>query len=232
MVTKAIYSRRAVLCMICLLLISDAFAADWPAWRGPLGSGICEETGLPLKWSRTENVKWRVALPEPGNSTPIVSKGRVFLTQAVGKDRVVMCCDRSDGRLLWQQAVMRAMEPSTLVKLTSCHGMSGGTENVQDVRTTMGLANACESLAGSCGAAGCGRWRYLGDGWRRKRLLDCPSPIVPGWTRLGYGKSLWGGCSAPGDSMPGLMVSCLAEGASVCHYQCASEQLVRGRAGG
>ena len=82
-----------------------AHAANWPAWRGPLGTGITEETSLPVKWSTTENVKWRVALPERGNSTPIVWGDRIFLTQSVGPQRTLWCLARSDGRKLWQQDV-------------------------------------------------------------------------------------------------------------------------------
>ena len=78
-------------------------AADWPAWRGPSGDGITADTNLPLTWSATENVKWKTALPERGNSTPIVSGARIFLTQAVGTRRTLMCFDRADGKLLWQQ---------------------------------------------------------------------------------------------------------------------------------
>src|SRR5262245_22689094 len=51
---------------------SPAWADNWPAWRGAGGSGICRETNLPLRWSTNENVHWRVALPDRGNSTPIV----------------------------------------------------------------------------------------------------------------------------------------------------------------
>jgi hypothetical protein len=65
--------------LLFALLISTAFAGDWPAWRGPLGTGLTEEKNLPVKWSTTENVKWRIPLPEPGNSTPIVWRDRVFL---------------------------------------------------------------------------------------------------------------------------------------------------------
>ena len=93
------------LSLLVPLLVSTVFGADWPAWRGPLGTGITDEKDLPVKWSTTENVKWRVALPGPGNSTPIVSGDRVFLTQAVGDRRTVMCLSRTDGKLLWQQGV-------------------------------------------------------------------------------------------------------------------------------
>jgi outer membrane protein assembly factor BamB len=78
-------------------------SADWPAWRGPDANGVTGETNLPLKWSATENVKWKVELPEPGNSTPIIFGDRIFLTQAVGARRTLMCLDPKDGHTLWQQ---------------------------------------------------------------------------------------------------------------------------------
>jgi outer membrane protein assembly factor BamB len=90
---------------LALITASAGFAADWPAWRGPEGIGVTSEEHLPLKWSKTENVRWRVELPEASNSTPIVSNGRVFVTQAVGDRRTLMCFDRTDGKLLWQRGV-------------------------------------------------------------------------------------------------------------------------------
>jgi outer membrane protein assembly factor BamB len=91
--------------LLFLSLANPAFTANWPAWRGPLGTGISEEKNLPTTWSKTEAVKWRVALPERGNSTPIVWGDRVFLTQAVGDRRTLMCFNRIDGKLLWQAGV-------------------------------------------------------------------------------------------------------------------------------
>src|SRR4051812_49341665 len=96
----------SLLCVIALPALSaPVHFPNWPAWRGPLGTGICEEKNLPEKWSSTENVKWRVALPEPGNSTPIVWGERVFLTQAVGDRRTLMCFARTDGKVLWQVGI-------------------------------------------------------------------------------------------------------------------------------
>ena len=85
-----------------LALISSALAGNWPAWRGPNADGTTPETDLPLKFSATEGVKWKVALPEAGNSSPIVWDGKIFLTQAVGTKRTLMCLDRKDGKTLWQ----------------------------------------------------------------------------------------------------------------------------------
>ena len=64
----------------CVLTVS-ACAGNWPGWRGPGGSGVAAEKGLPLHWNTNTNVAWRVPLPERGNSTPIVWGERVILTE-------------------------------------------------------------------------------------------------------------------------------------------------------
>ncbi|MEW6357080.1 MAG: PQQ-binding-like beta-propeller repeat protein [Planctomycetota bacterium] len=92
-----------------MVLTSSSRADNWPSWRGDsAGSGITTETDLPLEWSVTRNIRWRVPLPEPGNSTPIVWGERVFVTQAIEAEnrRTLMCFHRADGRLLWQQGVV------------------------------------------------------------------------------------------------------------------------------
>jgi len=88
-------------------IIYHSTAANWPAWRGPHGTGVCEERNLPLAWSTNENVRWRVALPERGNSTPVIWGDRVFVTQAVDAEhrRMLMCFDKASGKLLWKSGV-------------------------------------------------------------------------------------------------------------------------------
>ena len=89
---------------LSLALCSPPLRADnWPTWRGPNGDGVSTETALPLTWSATENVKWNVALPERGNSTPVIWGDRIFVTQPVGQRRTLMCFDRKKGDLLWQE---------------------------------------------------------------------------------------------------------------------------------
>jgi outer membrane protein assembly factor BamB len=89
------------------LLVLTVNAGNWPAWRGPHGDGQCDETQLPLRWSTNENVRWRVPLPDRGNSTPIVWRNRVFITQATDKGarRSLVCFDRATGKVLWQRDV-------------------------------------------------------------------------------------------------------------------------------
>lgn len=96
-----------ILVAVSQVLVSFAVRGDdWPAFRGPNGDGTTKETGFPLKWSSTENVKWKLKMPKPGNGSPIVSGGRVFVTSALdddGKQRAVYCINADDGRVLWQK---------------------------------------------------------------------------------------------------------------------------------
>ncbi len=87
----------------------SALAAPWPSWRGPAQNNVAPDGDYPVRWSRTEKVRWRAELPEAGNSSPIVWGDSVFVTQAVqdGKRRTVMAFDRQTGKLRWQQGVTR-----------------------------------------------------------------------------------------------------------------------------
>jgi hypothetical protein len=93
--------------LFLLLAFSAARADNWPAWRGPTGQGQSAEKNLPVKWSATRNVKWKVPLPDAGNSTPVVWGDKVFLTQATdgGKKRSLWCLSRKDGSKLWEKTV-------------------------------------------------------------------------------------------------------------------------------
>ena len=75
----------ALLAALTTSAISAEPAADaqWPQWRGPLCNGVAPQAEPPLKWSESENVKWKVAIPGSGTSTPIVWGGKVFLLTAM-----------------------------------------------------------------------------------------------------------------------------------------------------
>lgn len=90
-------------------------AENWPAWRGPDGSGISTETDLPIHWSSSENIHWRVKLNHFGNSTPIIWNRQLFLTQANADQhrREVIALDRDSGKTLWKDGVhFDANEPT------------------------------------------------------------------------------------------------------------------------
>jgi outer membrane protein assembly factor BamB len=106
----AVRVRRLTLCGTLAALLGLALAAradNWPAWRGADGQGQCKEKDLPLFWSQSDNVKWKVKLPDHGNSTPVVWGDHIFLTQATekGHKRSLMCLSRKDGKELWTKTV-------------------------------------------------------------------------------------------------------------------------------
>jgi outer membrane protein assembly factor BamB len=102
-------------------------ATDWPRFRGNNGDGISTDTTVPLEWSETTNVKWKLDLPGPGSSSPIVSCGRIYVTAYSGYGekpgesedpaatgdpmtlvRHLLCVDLRTGKHLWT-----ASEPAT-----------------------------------------------------------------------------------------------------------------------
>ncbi|MCX7886842.1 MAG: PQQ-like beta-propeller repeat protein [Verrucomicrobiae bacterium] len=98
-------------CWVAVTLIgfcAAASAENWPGWRGPRGDGTSLEQGVPTRWSATENVLWKTAIPGKGHSSPIVWGERIFLLTAIEEkqERCVVCLDRSTGSILWQRTVV------------------------------------------------------------------------------------------------------------------------------
>jgi outer membrane protein assembly factor BamB len=90
-----------------LLTASSLSAENWPSFRGPTGQGVSSEKNLPLKWSGTENVAWKTAIPGEGWSSPIVQGDRIFVTSTTkeGASCHVICVDRRSGKILWNTKV-------------------------------------------------------------------------------------------------------------------------------
>jgi outer membrane protein assembly factor BamB len=86
-------------------------AENWPQWRGPSLNGVSGERNLPIKWSTTENVAWKLQLPAWSGSTPIVWGDRIFLNVAddlnvrSGDNLHLWCVDRTTGTVLWKQPI-------------------------------------------------------------------------------------------------------------------------------
>lgn len=99
------------ICLALLLLLSGILQAeDWPGWRGPRGDGTSAEKDIPIRWSATENVRWKTAIPGIGHSSPAIVGDKIFLTTCLLKEkqRVLLCVDRKKGDILWQQVVVTA----------------------------------------------------------------------------------------------------------------------------
>jgi outer membrane protein assembly factor BamB len=98
-------TRSGLIVLWSFIFIAPAQAGDWPAWRGPRADGTSAESALPLVWGTDKNIRWKVALPEPGNSTPIIWGSRVFITQSLdkGQRRAILAFDRATGNKVWQR---------------------------------------------------------------------------------------------------------------------------------
>jgi outer membrane protein assembly factor BamB len=88
------FLRRGYHCVLLCAAIAtwngQAAVVDyWGQWRGPLGTGEGPKTEPPLKWSGTENVKWKVKIPGRGTGTPIIWGDQVFIQTAIPVDKKV-----------------------------------------------------------------------------------------------------------------------------------------------
>ena len=70
------------LTLLAAMLTTTLAAQNWPQFRGPDGSGVVKNATLPAVWNNEENVAWKTPLPGSGWSSPIVTKGRIFVTAA------------------------------------------------------------------------------------------------------------------------------------------------------
>ncbi len=118
----------ALLLIVVIQPITAQRGDRWPSFRGPSASGVGDDVRVPDRWNVKDgsNVRWRVAVPGLGHSSPIVWGDRVFVTTAISsrggatfkpglygegtasEDRsvqrwVVMALDRGTGRVVWQQ---------------------------------------------------------------------------------------------------------------------------------
>ena len=108
--------------LIAAILLSAALATagDWPQFRGPGGTGVSDETGLPTTWNDKTNVKWKVDLPGRSVSSPIVVGKKLFMSSASGPrfERLhALCLDADTGKVLWHRQL-------TATGNTACHPKS------------------------------------------------------------------------------------------------------------
>ena len=120
--------------------LTCGYAADWPCFRGPGGSGIALEGNPPTTWDESTNIAWRVPLPGAGTSSPIIWKDHVYLTSHTGygvssKDRGdmeklkrhLLCYQLSNGELLWQKDISAKLPEFRYAKRMEWHGYASHT---------------------------------------------------------------------------------------------------------
>ena len=95
---------RLRLCWM-LLLPLVGYAENWPQWRGPSLNGISGEQNLPVRWSTSENVAWKLGMPSKTGATPIIWGNRIFLNVADGGNLYLWCVDKAKGEPLWKKPI-------------------------------------------------------------------------------------------------------------------------------
>ena len=123
--TNCIFRARTATFALSFGLVLAATAAlagdDWPQFRGPLGNGHSDATGLALTWSDTQNVKWKTAVPGEGWSSPVILGNQVWMQTALdhGKSLRAVCVDKTDGKLLHSTEIFYVEAPDEKHALNS-----------------------------------------------------------------------------------------------------------------
>jgi outer membrane protein assembly factor BamB len=104
--------------------------ANYPFFRGPQGNGVAFQKNTPTDWNGAggKNVIWKVKVPKPGFSSPIIWGNQLFVTGADAQARTVYCYDKNSGKLLWETAADNIEgSPAKMPKVTSDTGLAAPT---------------------------------------------------------------------------------------------------------
>ncbi len=94
---------------------------DWADWRGPTADGHTDARGLPLHWSETENIVWKIPIHDLGHSTPVVWGKQIWLTTATkdGTTLYAVCIDADTGAVVHDIPVFHVEDPQRIHPLNS-----------------------------------------------------------------------------------------------------------------
>ena len=110
---------------------------NWPRFRGPGGMGISAYTNIPKSWNGKsgESIRWKTAIPMPGENSPVVWGNRIFLNSADEKNRQVYCFDADSGSILWQKEVdkipRRTSDPPRIMEETGFAAATAVTDGLR-----------------------------------------------------------------------------------------------------
>ncbi len=115
-------------------------ADDWTRFRGENGTGISTSALVPTEWSSDKNIQWKMELPGPGSSSPIVVGDKVLVTCYTGfgvnrenpgepsdLKRHLLCFDRNTGKELWRATVDSAADEDEYKGFIVEHGYASST---------------------------------------------------------------------------------------------------------
>jgi len=168
---------RATWIALLVALAAPAVGADnWPEFRGPSGNGHSDATGLPLKWSQTENITWKTAIHGKGWSSPVIWGEKIWMTTAEnkGKELYAVCVDRRTGKVVHDVKIFDVDKPQRINALNS-HASPTPMIEAGRVYVTFGTyGTACLDTKTA---------KVL---WSR-RDLNCDHDMGPGVSPIAYG---------------------------------------------
>ena len=174
-------------CLISVSLGQVSKANDWLRFRGDNGQGISSET-VAVQWSAKKNIKWQCELPGPGSSSPVISKGKVFITCFSGVNegqqdisklvRHVLCIDQKDGSIIWEHKIKATQPEDPYRGFLTEHGYASNTPVIDNGRIFVYLG---KSGIYAYDLDGKKLWsKNLGTGSTRRKWGSAASPIVVG----------------------------------------------------
>lgn len=123
---------RLAFLLSCILLAQFTQAANWPQWRGPNFNGFTDETNLPEKWSKTENLAWSIELPGSSAATPVIWGDKVLVssTDETNQTLLALCLDRKSGKTLWSNQVSVGMRRDNRSNFASPSPVTNGKQAI------------------------------------------------------------------------------------------------------
>lgn len=128
--------------LLALVLLSTSLLAQeliWPGFRGPNRDGVAPGARPPVKWSDDQNVAWKITMPGPGSSSPIVVGKHVYVLcySGYGVDyedgkpsdlkHHLVCVDRTNGRQVWDREIKGGLEKEARQVQLNEHGFASPT---------------------------------------------------------------------------------------------------------
>ena len=131
--------RFSLLLWACAAFYAEAAESEWPQFRGPTGQGLSAARNVPIEWNDTNHVQWKIEVPGRGWSSPVLAKGRIYLTAAVpdanSSDITLraLCVDEATGAIEWDTEVFRP-DPSSTAAMHRKNSPASGTPIITDDR--------------------------------------------------------------------------------------------------
>ena len=109
---------------------SEDFLRNWAAFRGPGGNGVATVQSAPNRWDGAtgDGITWKVEVPLPGYSSPVIWEDRLFVTGADEKQREIYCYQSSTGKILWRKSVASNADEPTIHRDTGYAAPSTATD--------------------------------------------------------------------------------------------------------